>query len=297
MAMNRQGSARGKGDGVQPVRKRKKINWLVLLAWLVALGLLAGAALFAAVLVYFNQQLPDFRQITEYKPALITRVFDRNGEILAEYANERRVWVPFSEIPKPVVQAFLAAEDSGFFEHGGYDLKAIVRAALVNVMTDRTQGASTITQQVAKTYLLSNERTFTRKIKELILSWRIERAFTKNEILELYLNRIYLGNGAYGVAAAALDYFNKSVDELTIEEAALLASMPKAPGTFDPEKFYDRVKSRRDWVIDGMQEEGFIQKSEANEAKLIPIMLRRRSSDETVVSDTFAEEVRRWIQA
>lgn len=293
--MNRQGSARGKGDGVQPVRKRKKINWLVLLAWLVALGLLAGAALFAAVLVYFNQQLPDFRQITEYKPALITRVFDRNGEILAEYANERRVWVPFSEIPKPVVQAFLAAEDSGFFEHGGYDLKAIVRAALVNVMTDRTQGASTITQQVAKTYLLSNERTFTRKIKELILSWRIERAFTKNEILELYLNRIYLGNGAYGVAAAAETYFNKTLAELDLGERAMIAGMPQAPSRYNPVKNPSAAKARRDIVIRRMESERFIDNAEADAAVAAPLVLNVSTLKQGEDAPHFAEFIRRLI--
>lgn len=287
VGMNRHGTSEG--------GRKKRINWLVLLAWISALGMLAGATLFGAVLVYFNSQLPDFRKISEYKPALITKIYDRDGEILAEYANERRIWVPIGEIPKPVVQSFLAAEDSHFYEHGGYDLKAIIRAAVMNTLTDRMQGASTITQQVAKTYLLSSERTYTRKIKELILSWRIEQAFTKNEILELYLNRIYLGNGAYGVAAAAETYFSKSLSELTTPERAMIAGMPQAPTRYNPVKNPKAAKARRDVIVDRLREEGFINAEEAVAAKAAPLGLRISTLKQGEDAPHFAEFIRRMI--
>lgn len=292
--MNRQGSKRA-NDSARPRKKKGKFPWLVALAWLVAIGLLSGAGLIGAVLVYYNSQLPDLRQITDYKPSLITRVYDRNGEVLAEYANERRVWVPISEIPKPVVQSFLAAEDSHFYEHGGYDLKAIIRAMLVNAFTHRTQGASTITQQVAKTYLLSSERTYTRKIKELILSWRIEKAFSKNEILELYLNRIYLGNGSYGVAAAAQTYFSKTLPELTAPERAMIAGMPQAPTRYNPVRNPSAAKARRNIVVRRMQDEGFISKAEGDAAVAAPLGLNVSKMKQGEDAPHFAEYVRRMV--
>ncbi|MBI1308737.1 MAG: PBP1A family penicillin-binding protein [Proteobacteria bacterium] len=287
MVMNRQGSTRSAG--------KNRGRWLVWLAWLVALGMLFGSVLFGAVIMYFNTQLPDFRMISEYKPALITKIYDRNGAIIAEYANERRVWVPINEIPKPVVQAFLSAEDSHFYEHGGYDLKAIIRATLVNALTHRTQGASTITQQVAKTYLLSNERTYTRKIKELILSWRIEHAFTKNEILELYLNRIYLGNGAYGVAAAAETYFSKSLAELNTQELAMIAGMPQAPTRYNPVKNPKSATARRNIVIGRMRDEGYITADQAKTAQATPLGLRVSTLKQGEDAPHFAEFIRRMI--
>lgn len=266
-----------------------------MLAWLAALGVLALGAGLGAVLVYFDHQLPDFRQLAEYKPPLITRVYDRNGEIVAEYANERRIWVPIAEIPKPVVESFLSAEDSHFYEHGGYDLKAIIRASLVNLMTHRTQGASTITQQVAKTYLLSSERTYTRKIKELILSWRIEKAYSKNEILELYLNRIYLGNGSYGVAAAAQTYFSKTLTELTLPERAMIAGMPQAPTRYNPVRNPSAAKARRDIVIRRLQEEGYATKAEADAAVTTPLGLNVSPLKQGEDAPHFAEYIRQMV--
>lgn len=293
--MNRSGSSAATRPST-PRGPRKRTNWLVVFAWLVALGALAMGGLIGVALVYFDGQLPDFRQLTNYKPPLITRVYDRNGEILAEYADERRVWVPISEIPKPVIQAFLAAEDSHFYEHGGYDLKAILRASLVNVFTHRTQGASTITQQVAKTYLLSSERTYTRKIKELILSWRIEKAFSKNEILELYLNRIYLGNGSYGIAAAAQTYFSKPLNELTIPERALIAGMPQAPTRYNPVKNPAIAKARRDIVIHRLEEENYITKEEADAAIATPLNLKVSALKQGEDAPHFAEYIRQMIE-
>lgn len=300
MVMNRSGSSRpapGSGNNNNGrSRKRKGLpTWVVVLAWLAALGSLAFGGLVGAVLVYYDHQLPDLRQLSEYKPPLITRVYDRNGEILAEYANERRIWVPYNEIPKPVVDAFLAAEDSHFFEHGGYDLKAIGRATLVNAMTNRKQGASTITQQVAKTYLLSSERTYTRKIKELILSWRIEKAYTKNEILELYLNRIYLGNGSYGVAAAAQTYFSKTLGELNVQERAMIAGMPQAPTRYNPVRNPSAAKARRDLVIGRLLDEGFISQSEADTAKAADLGLNISPLKQGDDAPHFAEYIRQLI--
>lgn len=299
MVMNRRGTSRpangGAGGNGGGGKRRKLPKWVVILAWLAALGALAFGALIAAVLVYYDHQLPDFRQLSEYKPPLITRVYDRNGEIVAEYANERRIWVPYNEIPKPVVQAFLAAEDTHFFEHSGYDLKAILRAMLVNAMTDRKQGASTITQQVAKTYLLSSERTYTRKIKELILSWRIEKAYTKNEILELYLNRIYLGNGSYGVAAAAQTYFSKTLNELNLPERAMIAGMPQAPTRYNPVRNPSAAKARRDIIIGRLLDEGFITASEADSAKASALGLNISPLKQGEDAPHFAEYIRQMI--
>ncbi len=270
--------------------------WLTVFVWLIALGCLAAGGLIASVLVYYSSQVPDFRQLADYKPSLITKVYDRNGEVIAEYARERRVWVPISDIPKPLIQAFLAAEDTNFFEHGGYDLKAIARAALSNVLTHRTQGASTITQQVAKTFLLSSERTYTRKIKELILSWRIEQAFTKNEILELYLNRIYLGNGSYGIAAAAQTYFSKTLDELTLPERATIAGLPQAPTRYNPVRNPKAAAARRDIVLRRMQAENFITQADADTAIAAPLGLKVSPLKEGQDAPHFSEYVRRQIE-
>lgn len=291
MVMNRQGSARG--DGPTVTTRLRRFPWFKALAWVTALGMLAGALLFGALLLYFSMRVPDFRGISEYRPALISKVYDRNGEIVAEYANERRVWVPIAEIPKPIIQAFLAAEDTHFYEHGGFDLKAIIRAALVNIFTHRTQGASTITQQVAKTFLLSSERTFTRKIKELILSWQIERAYSKNEILELYLNRIYLGNGSYGVAAAAQTYFSKKLTDLSIGERALLAGMPQAPSRYNPVRNPKAAQARRDIIIRRMEAEGMIGATEADAAVAEPLKLNLSPLKQGEDAPHFAEFIRR----
>lgn len=294
MIMNRQGSVRGGSPAPerQP-RHRKRTSWWVILAWVAAMGILAGVLVVGGILAYFSTQVPDFRGLTEYRPALISKVYDRHGDIIAEYATERRIWVPINDIPKPVVQAFLAAEDTHFFEHGGVDFKAIARAFLVNIFTNRTQGGSTITQQVAKTFLLSSERTMTRKIKELILSWQIERAFSKNEILELYLNRIFLGNGSYGVGAAAETYFSKTLDKLSISERAMLGGMPQAPSRYNPVRNLAAAQKRRDIVIRRMEAEGFISPSEADAAVAEPLKLNLSPLKQGEEAPHFAEFIRR----
>jgi len=189
----------------------------------------------AGLLWHYSKSLPDYSQLQDYEPAVMTRVHAADGSLLAEYARERRLYLPIQAIPKLVINAFIAAEDKNFYEHGGIDVTGIARAVVVFVenfgSNKRPQGASTITQQVAKNFLLTNEVSLDRKVKEALLAMRIERTYSKQKILELYLNEIYLGMGAYGIAAASLLYFDKSVHQLTIAEAAYLAALPKAPTT------------------------------------------------------------------
>jgi len=212
---------------------------------------LAIVGLAAAFLLYdhYSQGLPDYRQLANYDPPTVTRVHAGDGRLLAEYAVEKRIFVPVDAIPELVKNAFLSAEDKTFYSHPGIDFLGLAKAVWLNLShlgTDRRPiGASTITQQVAKNFLLTNEVSLTRKIKEAILAFRIEHAFSKNRILELYLNEIYLGGGSYGVAAAALDYFNKSMDELTIGEAAYLGGLPKAPNNYNLWRHPEAAKARR----------------------------------------------------
>src|ERR1051326_6752153 len=196
----------------------------------------------------------------------MTRVHASDGSLLAEYSKERRLYLPIQAVPKIVINAFLAAEDKNFYEHGGIDFTGMARAGMLFLQNygsnKRPQGASTITQQVAKNFLLTNEVSFTRKIKEALLAMRIERTYSKDKILELYLNEIYLGLGAYGIAAASLIYFDKSVNELTVAEAAYLAALPKAPNNYHPFRQRERALERRNWVIDQMANDGFIRSEE-----------------------------------
>jgi penicillin-binding protein 1A len=262
---------------------------------------LAGAIAIFSLLYYYGRDLPDYRWLANYEPPVMTRVHAGDGRLIAEYALEKRAFVPIEAMSKRVIKAFLAAEDKNFYNHPGIDFLSVVRAALTNIAslgTDRRPvGASTITQQVAKNFLLSNELSIERKIKEAILAFRIEHAFSKERILELYLNEIYLGMGSYGVAAAALDYFNAPLDELTIAEVAYLAALPKAPNNYHPIRHPGAAKARRDWVISRMLEEGFITEIEAEDAWATPLVVRRRTKTEFVEADFFTEEVRRELLA
>src|SRR5471030_635201 len=230
-----------------------------------------GVAGAAGVLWHFSKDLPDYSQLQDYEPPVMTRVHAADGSLLGEYARERRLYIPIQAVPKMVINVFLAAEDKNFYEHGGLDFTGIARAG-VNFIQNygssrRPQGASTITQQVAKNFLLTNEVSFARKMKEALLALKIERTYSKDKILELYLNEIYLGLGAYGIAAASLVYFDKSVNELTIPEIAYLASLPKAPNNYHPLRFRERAMERRNWVIDRMAEAGFIKSADGEAAK------------------------------
>lgn len=270
---------------------------------LVTLGL-AGLVGTFLVLFYFGRGLPDYAQLAQYEPPVVSRLYASDGRLFAEYATQKRVFVPIEAIPKRLIQTFLAAEDKNFYEHPGLDFFGIMRAALSNISklgtNKRPMGASTITQQVAKNLLLSSiatQASFERKIKEAILAFRIENALTKDRILELYLNEIYLGGGSYGVGAAALNYFNKSLDELTIAEAAFLAALPKAPSRYNPKSNYAAAKARRDWVITRMFEDRVITREEAIAAKEEPIEFKRPDPAHVVKADYFAEEVRRQLIA
>ncbi|MEN3791588.1 penicillin-binding protein 1A [Fulvimarina sp. MAC3] len=243
-----------------------------------------------------GQDLPDYEVLADYKPPVTTRVHASDGQLMAEYARERRLFLPIQAIPARVKNAFLAAEDKNFYSHPGVDIEGIGRAVAVIAQGGRMQGASTITQQVAKNFLLSNERTFDRKVKEAILSMRIEQAYSKDKILELYLNEIYLGMGSYGIAAAALAYFDKGVNELTVEEAAYLAALPKAPENYNPFRNPERAIARRNWVIAQMDNNGFITHEEANLAKNEPLGVNPRPTGTYLATaEYFTEDVRREI--
>jgi penicillin-binding protein 1A len=260
-----------------------------------------ACGLVSVTIRHFDHELPDYQQLAHYQPAITTRVHAADGRVLAEFAAERRVFVPIEAMPKRVIDAFLSAEDKNFYGHHGIDPLSIVRAALTNVgrlsENRRPVGASTITQQVAKNMLLSNEISIERKIKEILLASRIEAALPKERILELYLNQIYLGAGAYGVVAAALTYFNKSLDELTIGEAAVLAGLPKAPNRYSPIRRPEMTIARRDWVLDRMVEAGAATREEIAQAKTQPVELRHRQETEEIRAPYFAEEVRRELLA
>jgi penicillin-binding protein 1A len=261
---------------------------------------LVGIAAAGGLIWHFSQDLPDYSQLREYEPPVMTRVHAVDGSLLAEYAHERRLYIPIQAVPKRVINAFISAEDKNFYEHNGLDFGGIIRAGMLylqNMGTGRRpQGASTITQQVAKNFLLTNEVSFDRKIKEALLALKIERAYSKDHILELYLNEIYLGFSAYGVAAASLLYFDKSVHELSIAEAAYLAALPKAPSQLHPFRQRARAIERRNWVIDRMAENGYITSEEAEKAKQEPLNVTPRPTGAHIFAgEYFAEEVRRQV--
>src|SRR3989440_3295698 len=261
---------------------------------------LVGVAGVAGAIWHFSKDLPDYSQLQDYEPPVMTRVHASDGALLGEYSKERRLYLPIQAVPKLVINAFLAAEDKNFYEHGGIDFTGMARAGVLYAQNfgsnRRPQGASTITQQVAKNFLLTNEVSFARKIKEALLAMRIERAYSKDKILELYLNEIYLGLGAYGIAAASLVYFDKSVNELTVAEAASLAALPKAPAALHPVKNRDRAIERRNYVVDRLLENGWIKQAEADKARKDPLTVTSRSNAaHTFAGEYFAEEVRRDI--
>ncbi|MGM4917995.1 PBP1A family penicillin-binding protein [Tardiphaga sp. 813_E8_N1_3] len=261
---------------------------------------LVGVAATAGLIWHYSKDLPDYSQLQDYEPPVMTRVHAADGALLGEYSKERRLYLPIQAVPKLVINAFLAAEDKNFYEHGGLDYSGMARAMVLYAQNlgsnRRPQGASTITQQVAKNFLLTNEVSFTRKIKEALLAMRIERTYSKDKILELYLNEIYLGLGAYGIAAASLVYFDKSVNELTVSEAAYLAALPKAPSSLHPVKNRDRAIERRNYVVDRLLENGWIKQADADKARKETLSVTgRNSSGHIFAGEYFAEEVRRDI--
>ena len=252
-----------------------------------------------STLWYFSIGLPDYKKLSNYQPPISSRVYSGDGRLIAEYAIQKRLFVPFNSIPETVVNAFLSAEDKNFFNHPGIDAKGILRATINNIknlsQNKRLEGASTITQQVAKNFLLTNEVSLKRKIKEAILAFRIERAYSKERILELYLNQIYLGQGTYGIAAASLEYFDKSIKELNYVDAALLAALPKAPSKYNPYKYPEVGKFRRDLVLKNLKDNGFITKKEFNTFKNTKLRLKKRKIEIVNEANSYTEEVRRSV--
>ena len=284
-------------------RRRTRNPVLRLLGYLFAVGMIffvAGSAGAAFLLWRVSKDLPDYEVLAKYEPPVMTRIHASDGSLIAEYATERRIYVPMNAIPEKLVQAFLSSEDKNFYRHGGVDFQGIVRAAMMNInnlrQNRRLVGASTITQQVAKNFLLTSDVTIERKLKEAILAIRIERAFTKEQIFELYLNEIFLGLKSYGVAAAALNYWGKSLNELTLSDVAYLAALPKAPNNYHPFRYTDRALSRRNWVIDRMVENGFVTAQEAEATKAQPLDVNPRPLGSHIfAAEFFAEQVRRQL--
>ena len=272
----------------------------IILGSIVLLAALAGGAI-AFVFFHYGRDLPDHNQLAAYEPPVMTRVHAGDGRLLAEHAREKRLFVPLTAMPHRVIQAFLAAEDKAFYGHFGIDPLSVANAVVTNLVNlggdRRPVGASTITQQVAKNFLLSGELSFSRKIREAILAMRIEDAFTKDRILELYLNEIYLGAGSYGVAAAALNYFDRSLNDLSLEEIAYLAALPKAPNNYHPERKREAAVARRNWVLGQMVANGAVSEAEAEAAMQAPLRTRERAPESYVEAPHFAEEVRRWLQS
>jgi penicillin-binding protein 1A len=284
-------------------RRRRGGFFLRFLGFIFAAGMIvfivvAGAAAF--VLWKVSNELPDYEVLANYEPPVMTRAHANNGQLISEFSRQRRIYVPITAIPACVIDAFISAEDKNFYQHGGLDVQGIIRAVVTNLSNAqsgrRAVGASTITQQVAKNFLLTKDQTIERKLKEAILAIRIERAFTKEQILELYLNEIYLGVGAYGVAAAAQSYWDKALNELTLADCAYLATLPKAPSNYDPFRHPDRAIARRNWVIDRIVENGFATTDEGEAAKAQGLnVIKRKSGPKIYASEYFAEEVRRAI--
>jgi penicillin-binding protein 1A len=270
-----------------------------ILGYFFGIGIALALLVAAGIAVYVSDMakgLPDYEVLAKYEPPVTTRVHASDGALMAEFAHERRLFLPIQAVPDRVKAAFLSAEDKNFYTHPGIDIEGIVRAAYVYVRGGPMQGGSTITQQVAKNFLLSNERSIDRKIKEAILAFRIEQAYSKDRVLELYLNEIFFGLNAYGIAGAALTYFDKSVNELTVAEAAYLAALPKGPSNYHPFRNTDRALDRRNWVIERMQENGYISAEEAEKGKAQPLGVNvRRGGTYLFAGEYFTEEVRRQL--
>ncbi|WP_454904469.1 penicillin-binding protein 1A [Variovorax gossypii] len=291
-----------KGPAKTPPPKRPAwLRWLLrLFFWgfgIAAAGVLSVLCVVAVALAVAYPNLPDISELSDYRPKLPLRVFSAEGTLIGEFGEERRNLTPISAIPKVVKDAVLAAEDSRFYDHGGVDYKGMVRAGLANLNRVKSQGASTITMQVARNVYLSSEKTLTRKVYEVLLTFKLEHLLTKDQIFEIYLNQIYLGNRAYGFAAASEAYFGKPLQELTIAQAAMLAGLPKAPGANNPVNNPQRARGRQFYVIDRMQEAGFITAEQAAEAKKEELHLRDAADPNRLHAEYVAETVRQLMYA
>ncbi len=260
---------------------------------------LLSSILVVGVLWSYSNDIPDYKFLKSYKPSVSSKVYSGNGQLVADFSQEKRVFIPFNSIPKNIINSFLSAEDKNFFSHPGVDAKGVLRAIINNISnmlsSKRLEGASTITQQVAKNFLLTNEVSLNRKIKEAILAFRIERVLSKERILELYLNQIYLGSGAYGVAAASLEYFDKSIRDLNYAEAALLAALPKAPSKYNPYKNINLAKFRRDLVLKNLFDNNYLKFEHYNKFKNEKIKLKKSKKIFLEDSQYYIEEVRKNV--
>lgn len=261
-----------------------------------------GLGLFVSIIVIlwtYSNKLPDYKFLKNYKPSVSSKLYSGGGELVSDFSSEKRIFVPYKSIPKKIIYAFLSAEDKNFFSHPGVDARGIIRAVFRNISNiiyeKRLEGASTITQQVAKNFLLSNEVSLNRKIKEAILAFRIERALSKERILELYLNQIYLGQGAYGIASASLEYFDKPISKLDYAEASLLAALPKAPSKYNPFKNIDLAKRRRDLVIKNLYDNSYIGYKKYKKLLNTKITLKKRKKIYLEDARYYVEDVRKFI--
>ena len=283
------------------ISRNKLLNWSVYLFGVVFLGGLILVVATIWIFWQYGRDLPDYRQLTNYSPPVTTRVHAGDGSLLAEYAVEKRSFVPVSSIPKQVINAFLSAEDKNYYQHPGIDIFGVLRALLTNLRNygkgRRPVGASTITQQVAQNFLLTKEVSLKRKIREAIISFRMERIFSKDEILELYLNQIYLGFGSYGVAEAANNYFAKSLDQLILEEVAFLAALPKAPNNYNPRRYYNAAVGRRNYVIGRMVDDGYVTQESGDFAKEAVLQIVQPDKSPRTDAPYFVETVRRDLSA
>ena len=275
----------------------KKNNYKIFFITLTIFSIVILLCLFSAsIFIKFFLNIPDYKELLNYTPPGITRLYDSKGKILTEYALEKRVYVRYNKIPKIIIHAFVAVEDKNFFEHQGIDWKSIFRASLQNILNigknKRLVGGSTITQQIVKDLFLTNERSFVRKLKEAIIAYRINKLFSKEKILELYLNQIYLGQHSYGIYIASYHYFGKQLNEINIEEAALLASLPKAPSTLNPYKNNEKILKRRNWAIQRMEEECFITSKEKLDAITSPIRLQNSKINNDKYDNYYTDAVK-----
>ena len=263
---------------------------------LVFFGIICAALVIVSVFFQYSEDLPQISTLKDYQPPSVTSVYSDDSSLIAEFYKERRIVTPFSQIPEKLIQAFVAAEDSRFFQHEGVDFVSIVRAAIKNVEAGTVvQGGSTITQQVTKSFLLTPEKSYERKIKEAILAWRIDHSFSKEEILYLYLNQIYLGHGAYGVAAGAENYFGKSLAELSLAECAMLAGLPQAPSEYSPYRNMEKAKTRQQYVLTRMVTEGYITQAEADSALQTSLDIKARRNLFIESAPYYMEHIRRYV--
>jgi penicillin-binding protein 1A len=285
----------------KPTPPRKALHWSVrILLWIVGLGFAGLASVLILVALALSMafpNLPDISDLSDYRPKLPLRVFSADGDLIGEFGEERRNLTPIKEIPKVMTDAILAVEDARFYQHGGVDYLGVIRAGLANVGRVKSQGASTITMQVARNVYLSSEKTFTRKIYEILLTFKLEHALTKDQILEIYMNQIFLGNRAYGFAAASETYFGKPLKDITIAEAAMLAGLPKAPSAYNPISNPKRAKIRQQYIIDRMLENGFINDQEAEDAKKQELKIKTGPAANPVHAEYVAEMVRQLMFA